>query len=174
MNKLKKGNLVSEITDKIKKAKGILFIDFKGLKVKELDEIRNNFKNATAEIKVLKNTLAQLSFKKSGYEEIPKVFIGSTAVVFENEDLFSSIKITKEFIKKYPLLKIKGGILENKILGIEEINRIANLPPKKQLLTQVVFLLNSPLLNLVNVLSSPMRNLVSILYNIKDKKEKNQ
>lgn len=140
-----KQQLVQEIRDKISGAKSVVLVDYRGLNVDEVTELRRKYSEAGVEYKVYKNTMMRFAFKEEGYEEFTNHLTGPNAIAISTEDPVIAAKVTNDFAKDHKKLELKAGIVEGDILDLEKITEIANLPSKEHLLTQVVIALNAPI-----------------------------
>lgn len=166
-----KRQIVEEIKEKVNKAQGIVLVDYRGLNVDELTQLRRNYREAGVDYKVYKNTMMRFAFKDAGYEEFNQHLTGPNAVAFGFEDPVQAAKITEEFAKKHEKLEIKAGIVDGKIIGIEEIKDLASLPSREVLIAQALGGLNAPITGFANVLQGTIRNLVYALNAVKEKQE---
>src|SRR5699024_11192595 len=120
-----KAQNVDEIKEKIEKAQSVVLVDYRGLNVSELTELRKKYREAGVEYKVYKNTMMRFAFKDSGLEELNEYLKGPSAVAFGYEDPVSPAKISAEFAKDNEKLEIKAGIVDGKVINPEEINNLA-------------------------------------------------
>lgn len=173
MRKKEKEELVFELKEKIARTKGMLFVDFRGLKTIEISSLRKNLKENKGELKVVKNSLILLAIKTNSGKKIEEILKGPTAFIFGFDDIVPLIKLVVNFKRKIASLKIKGAILEDEVFREEEIEKIASLPSKEELIAKIVFLFNSPLIKLINILINPLRQFIYVLEKIKLQKEEN-
>lgn len=166
-----KRQVVEEIKEKIAKSQSVVLVDYRGLNVDEVTQLRSKFREAGVDYKVYKNTLMRFAFKDTGYEEFNKYLTGPNAVAFGFNDPVSPAKVTSEFAKSHEKLEIKAGIVDGKIVGLEEIKRLADLPSREVLIAQVLGGFNAPIAGFVNVLQGTIRNLVYVLNAIREKQE---
>nr|WP_236910098.1 50S ribosomal protein L10 [Clostridium sp. Cult3] len=166
-----KKQIVAEITDKVNKAQGIVLVDYRGLKVEELTELRRNYREAGVDYKVYKNTMMRFAFEEAGFEEFNQYLTGPNAIAFGFEDPVQAAKITDEFAKKHDKLEIKAGIVDGKIIDVEEVKNLASLPSKEVLIAQALGGLNAPISGFANVLQGTIRNLVYALDAVREKQE---
>lgn len=166
-----KRQIVEEIKEKIKKSQSIVLVDYRGLNVDEVTQLRRKFREAGVDYKVYKNTLMRFAFKDAGYEEFNQYLTGPNAVAFGINDPVSPAKVTHEFAKDHEKLEIKAGIVDGKIVGLDEIKRLADLPSREVLIAQVLGGFNAPITGFVNVLQGTIRSLVYALNAIKEKQE---
>lgn len=158
--------------DKIFKNDGVYLIDYRGLSVNEMEELRNRIKELNANMKVIKNRLAVKYFEKENKEFGREIFNGPIAVAYTNENFTELAKIIVNFAKENKKIKIKSGFIENVFVDKEKIKSIAKLPGRDQLMSQLVFLMAMPLKKVGMILSSPLKNILILFKNLKDKKEK--
>ena len=166
-----KQQIVEEIKNKVNDAESVVLVDYRGLKVDELTELRRQYREAGVDYKVYKNTMMRFAFKEAGFEEFNQHLVGPNAIAFGFDDPIQVAKITDEFAKKHKKLEIKAGIVDGKIIGIDEIKSLASLPSKEVLIAQALGGLNAPITGFVNVLQGNIRNLVYALNAIVEKKE---
>lgn len=168
-----KKQIVQEIKEKIEKAQAVILVDYRGLNVEEVTELRKKYREAGVEYKVYKNTMMRFAFKDAGLEEFNNYLTGPNAVAFSYDDPVSAAKVSSEFSKGNDKLEIKAGIVDGKIIGFNEIKALADLPSREVLIAQVLGGLNAPITGFVNVLQGNIRNLVYALNAIKEKQESN-
>ncbi len=145
--------VVSEIEELAKKAKSIVLVDYRGLTVAQVTELRNSARNAGGIYKVYKNRLMKLAFENLGIEFPASDFEGTTAVLFHDTDEVAPAKIANEGAKKYGVLKLKSGYVSGKYYNTAEVTALANIPSREVLLGQLVGLLTSPMRSLAVGLS---------------------
>lgn len=165
-----KSQLVDEIKGKIESAQSLVLVNYRGLNVEEVTELRNKYREAKVEYKVYKNTMMVRAFEELGYDSITKFLKGPSAVAFSMEDPASAAKVTAEFLKTHDKLEIKSGLVDGKVISKEEVDSLAKLPSKEVLIAQVLYGLNAPIQGLVNVLNGNIRGLAVVLKAIADKK----
>lgn len=165
-----KKNIINDLESKIEKQKSIVFMDFTGVKVKELAKLRENLKENGSEMKVAKKSLMEIALKNKKIELDSKKLDGEVAMVFGYEDEIAPSKAVYQFSKENQKAKILGGFLENKFYEMADVIKLAELPSKEQLLGMLLGTLSAPATNLVGVLSGNMRKLVFALSQIKEKK----
>lgn len=156
----KKQQEVNEVVEKMNAANSLVVVDYLGLSVAEVTELRKQLREAGVEFKVIKNTIMRRALDSQELEYHEEVFQGPTAVAFGMEDAVAPAKILSDFAKKAEALELKGGILEGEVLSKEEIQQIAKLPNREGLLSM-----------LLSVLQAPVRN---VAYAVKAVAEKNE
>lgn len=163
---------VEEVAEKLRQAKSVFLTDFTGLNVEEINTLRKSFRRASVEYRVVKNTLARLSFRSAGYENLLEYLEGPTALAFGMDDPTAPAKVISEFAKTPDKPKIKACLFEGVFIGTDRISEITNLPSKEVLLAKILGGLNTPLTGLVLSLNSILRNFLYALESVKKLKEK--
>jgi len=143
----KKQQEVNEIVEKMNAANSLVVVDYLGLSVAEVTELRKQLREAGVEFKVIKNTIMRRALDSQEFEYHEEVFQGPTAVAFGMEDAVAPAKILSDFAKEAEALELKGGILEGKVLSKEEIKQIAKLPNREGLLSMLLSVLQAPVRN---------------------------
>jgi large subunit ribosomal protein L10 len=161
---------VKELKETFSKAKAIYFTEYHGLNVGDITKLRSEFFKADVEYKVAKNTLIKLAAQQNKISGLDEVLIGSTAIAIAYNEPVAPAKVIKEFTKDNDLPTVKGILFDGEFLPGEEFNKLADMPSKEELLSQLVAMLNSPLQKLASTLIAPMQNAVSALNNLKEKK----
>lgn len=169
-----KREIVEEIKEKISKAQSIVLVDYRGLNAEQLTELRKRYRSAGVEYKVYKNTMMRFAFKDAGYEEFNKYLEGPNAIAFGYDDPVQVAKITNEFAKENKNLEIKAGIVDGKVIDVQGVKSLAELPSREVLIAQVLGGFNAPLQGFVNVLQGTIRSLAIVLNAIKEKQEVQQ
>jgi large subunit ribosomal protein L10 len=170
-NKQQKKEIVDQLTDKLSKSKSAVFVDYKGLKVKEVEELRRECKKQNSEYLVAKKTLIKLAVDKSKIEGVNiKEMEGNLALVLGYEDEVSPAKTVKDFSKKYDALKMLSGVMEGKFIDKQMVKNLADIPSKPELYAKLVGSINAPVSGFVNVLRGNLRNLIYALNAIKESK----
>ena len=129
-----KKNEVSELAEKIKTAKLVLLADYRGVNVEDITSIRANLRKTNSEYKVIKNNNTRRALKECGYEGLDELLEGPTAVLLGYEDYLEPSKVIYEYTKDHDFYKIKGGIIDGKIVSAEEIITLAKLPSREVLI----------------------------------------
>jgi len=163
LTKAQKQKILEDLKEKIAKQKAIIFIDFSGLKVKDLSGLRRKLKAADCQLKVAKKTLMGIAFKGAKIEVEAKKLPGEVALVFGYKDPISPAKIVYQFAAMNPSLKILGGFFENKFRELEEIITLAQLPTREELLVRLVGSIQAPVSNFVRILEANIKGLITVL-----------
>lgn len=166
-----KSENVAEIKEKIDKSQSIVLVNYRGLNVEQLTELRERYREVGVEYKVYKNTMMRFAFKDSGFEEFNEYLKGPNGVAFGYEDPVQAAKIASEFAKDNEDLEIKAGIVDGNIIGLDAIKELAELPPREVLIAKVLGGLNAPIQGFANVLNGTMKGLVVALNAITEQKQ---
>jgi len=128
---------VSKLAVKMKEAKLILLADYRGINVADVTSLRNDLRNANAEYSVIKNNITRRALAECGLDGLDEQLEGPTAVIMTNEDYLEPTKAIYNFTKDHDFYKIKGGVVEGKVMSAEEIITLAKLPSREQLLSML-------------------------------------
>ena len=128
---------VQELAEKIGKAKLVLLTDYKGINVADVTAVRAKVRGAKAEYRVIKNNITSRAMEANNFEGLENVLEGTTAVILGYEDYLEPLKAIYEFAKDNDFYKIKGGIIENKVVPVEELLTLAKLPSRETLIAQL-------------------------------------
>lgn len=172
MARQEKINEVNELREIFKSNCGLIFTDHSGLKAEDAVRVRDKLIEINSYLRIIKNTLAIIAakdvYKDINIEEILK---GPTSIIVSSKDMISAAKVISDFSKDLDALKIKAGILENRLLDSEEMERLAKLPSREVLLANLMISIKSPIVKLINILDSLTRSLVFVLDAIREKKK---
>jgi len=166
-SKEQKKKIIDDLKEKITRQKAIVFIDFAGVKVEDMFNLRKNLKKVDSQLKVAKKTLINLALKDSGLKADIDKLEGEVGMVFGYKDEISSAKTIYQFSKKNPSLKILGGFFENEFKSAEDFIVLAQLPSKEELLVRLVGSISAPVSNFIRVLEGNLKGLVYILSKLK-------
>ena len=128
---------VEKLAAEIKTAKIVLLTDYRGITVSDVTALRNDLRNANAEYKVIKNNITKRALDLNGENELDNLLEGPTAVVIGQQDYLEPAKAIYNFTKTHEFYKIKGGIIEGKVMTAEEIITLAKLPSRQELLSKL-------------------------------------
>ena len=152
--------IVDDIAGKFKAAASVVVVDYRGLNVAQVTELRKQLREAGVEFKVYKNSLTRRATEIAGVDAINEFLVGPNAVAFSNEDVVAPAKIINDFAKKNEQLEIKAGIIEGNVSSAEDVKALAELPSREGLLSM-----------LLSVLQAPIRNLALAAKAVADQKE---
>ncbi len=143
----KKQALVDEITEKFKNSPSTIIVDYRGLSVAQVTELRKQLRDAGVEFKVYKNSMTRRAAEAASITGLEEFLTGPNAVAFGSEDVVAPAKILNEFAKSNEALEIKAGVLEGNFVSAEEVKALAELPSREGLLSMVLSVLQAPIRN---------------------------
>ncbi|MCM3703428.1 50S ribosomal protein L10 [Paenibacillus sp. FSL R5-0527] len=155
-----KQEAVDVLTAKLRESATTVVADYRGLNVAQVTELRKQLREAGVEFQVLKNTLVRRATAAAELSELDEVLTGPTAIAFSTEDAVAPAKILSDFAKKNDALKVKGGVVEGRVVGVDQIKALADLPSREGLLSM-----------LLSVLQAPMRNFALAVKAVAEKEE---
>lgn len=161
---------IAEFTEKLKNSEVAIATKYMGIKVEQVTDLRKKLRAAGVEFKVYKNTLVRLALRELGLEPAADFMEGPMAWAF-SKDPATPAKILKQYANEVKFVSMAGGILSGKVVNKDQLMALASLPPREQLLAQVVGVIAAPLSKLAGVLNALPRNLVSVLDQIRRQKE---
>ncbi|MEA2098025.1 MAG: 50S ribosomal protein L10 [Patescibacteria group bacterium] len=172
ITKQDKEKIVKNLSDKFSKAKSIIFLGFKGLTVKEDNELRNKLRGEDIDYKVARKTLIKRGLKDVNIEGAEDLELeGPISMAVSYDDEVAPARLANEYAKTNKKLKLLGGYVSNKYLDVVEIKALSLLQGKDQLRAQLVGTINAPVSGFVNVLAGNIRGLVNVLKAIEDNKK---
>jgi large subunit ribosomal protein L10 len=170
MNRTEKAAMLQTLEGEMAQSKNAILFGFAGLKVPEVTELRRQVRGTNSKYLVVKNTIALRATKGTALESVAKHFVGDTAIAFNEKNPVALAKVLTAFAKINPKLVFKGGLIEGQPVAAAEIQAIADLPTREQLVSKLLFLIQSPMRRLVTVLNGPVRNLAVVMHQIADQK----
>ena len=164
MLKEKKEQIINELADSLGRCSIAIATDYRGLTAKEITQLRRRLSELDVEYRVVKNTLARFAAEKADREKLHDFLVGPLAIAFSYEDVTKPARVLSEYIRSSSsVLRIKGGLLGDRLLSPAEISILATAPPKDVLLAQLVGQLQAPIQNLHSVLNAPLRGFMNVI-----------
>ena len=170
-NREQKAEAISVVSDSIGQATNAFLISFKGITVPQVTELRKQVRETGSKYVVVKNTLALIGVKDSPLTKLEKHFTGMTAVAYNKTDAVALAKVLTKFAKEVPVVQFKAALLGGQPVAASEIQNIANLPSREELLAKLLYLMQHPIRGLAVVLNGTIRNFAVVLDQIAKQKE---
>lgn len=163
MNRTGKEQIIKEMQDVITTYTSFYFVDYKGLKVKEISALREKIKESKGAIRVVKNTLLKKATEDTTLKSVEQFFQGPTAIAWSGNDPIPLAKTLTSFAKDNPNLKIKGGFVEGNLLSENDVLALSKLPGINEIRSQIIGMLQAPMSKLIGILKAPGRNVAVCL-----------
>ncbi len=171
LNREEKILVVKELCEEFKKSTGIVLTDYQGLDVDAINQVRNNLREKDIKYKVYKNTLIRRAAGEVGLDDLSKNLSGCTAIAFSKDEPILVVKLLHQFYQQNKeIFKLKRALVEGKIFFGDQLDTIANLPTKEELLSKLLGNMKFPITSLVFILKSPISGLVNVIDQIRKQK----
>ena len=171
LNIFQKKELVEKLAKELTDVEISFLVDYKGLTVSQVTELRAKLREAGAQMAVVKNTLMRLAAKGTSSEVLIDLFKGPNAIIISKDDPVAPAKVISDFLKTNEKMQLKGAAFGGKLLSEEDVAQLAKMPSKEELLAKLVYTLNAVPTNLVNVLAGVPRSFLNVLNAVKDQKD---
>lgn len=163
---------LNALAEQLQNSKSAMIVSFNKLTVSKDQEFRNQLREAGAKYQVVKNTIARLAVKGTPYEDASEHFKGVTAIAWTENDPVVLSKAVSKFVKSNAdFYTFKAGIVEGKVVNLAQVEAIASLPSKEELISQLLYVINAQAQRIVTVINAVPRDLASVIKQIGDKKE---
>jgi large subunit ribosomal protein L10 len=163
LTRTEKATELEQLEGAFKGADSAILLDYKGLDVPQVTELRRQVRAAKGSYRVVKNTLAKRALKGTQFEVLGQFFQGTTAIAYTGTDPVALAKTLTTFAKTAPSLTIKAAVVQGRAIQAAEVTDLANLPGKPELYAKLLFLLNAPMVRLVTVLNAAPQALLNVL-----------
>lgn len=169
MKKDEKAKVINDLGQSLQNAQTALLVDYRGLKVEELRELRRQLRAVSATMKIVKNTLAKRTVDQTRFMSLQPEFKGPTALIYSDDQCLDFIKIITKFQDTHPIMNYRSGVFDGVLFTAESVPDLIALPPKEQLLAKIIGSLQSPVRTMIAALQAPVSNIVSILKQISER-----
>ena len=163
VSKARKEEVLSVYADWLKKSQAVIMVEYTGVKMKDLDNIRAKVRDAGGEFHILKNTLARRAFADNGLNVPQEYLVNSTAVSFAFTDPASTAKALSDATKGNEFIKVKGGFMDGQVLSSDQVKALASMPPLPVVRAQLLGVLQAPAGKLVRTIAEPARGLAAVI-----------
>ena len=165
-----KETLVEEIKDRFAGSQAVILVDYRGLSVKELQQLRVKLRETGAELTVYKNSLTEIAMRELALPSLTDYLAGPTAFIFTGEDPVAPAKALTAFAKAHKALELKGGLVENQVVDADGVKAIASLPSREELIAKLLGTMLNPIAGFARVLNGPVEAFARTVSAVADQK----
>lgn len=170
MNKQEKVTEIERLTEALKGGPPAILVNQHGLTVNQISSLRSKIRATSSRYRVIKNRLALRALKETPLEGLTEHLKGPTAIAYSQAEPAPMAKVIDEFAREHKGLEVKGGFVDGRVVGPDEIKILADLPPKPILVARLLSVLNAPMSKLLSVMNAPVRDLAIVMNEIAKKK----
>ncbi|HSG45638.1 MAG TPA: 50S ribosomal protein L10 [Anaerolineales bacterium] len=163
ISKTRKNEILATYTDWLKKSEAVILVEYTGVTMKNMDDIRAKIRETGGEFHVLKNTLARRAFADNGMDFPQEYLLNSTAVSFAFSDPASTAKALSDASKGIEFIKVKGGFMDGQVLDADQVKALASMPPLPVVRAQLLGVLQAPAGKLVRTIAEPARGMAAVI-----------
>ncbi len=171
MSKELKKLIVNELISDYKGVNNFIVVSFKGVNTQQANVLRKDLSEKNIKLKVVKNSLASIALKEIGVPALGQILEGPSAITASDNDPVILTKVLTKWSKEISSLKIVGGLVDGEMLSLDDIKTLSAIPSREVVLTQIVFAIQAPMVQLANVFNATASSLCRVLHAIKEKKE---
>ena len=171
MSKELKKLVVNELISDYKGVNNFIVVSFKGVNTQQANVLRRDLSEKDIKLKVVKNSLASIALKEIGVPALGQILEGPSAITASDNDPVILTKVLTKWSKEISSLKIVGGLIDGEMLSLDDIKTLSAIPSREVVLTQIVFAIQAPMVQLANVFNATASSLCRVLHAIKEKKE---
>jgi large subunit ribosomal protein L10 len=165
-----KQTAVAEIKERFNAAESVLMIDYRGLSVKEMQELRRELRANGSDVKIYKNSLTEIAIRELALPNMDELLEGPTAFVFVSEDPVAPAKALTTFAKAHKALELKGGFVDNQVVNADGLKAIATLPSREELIAKLLGTMQNPIVGFARVLNGPVEAFARTVQAVADQK----
>lgn len=171
MERNQKIELLNRLKEDLKGIDSVFLCNFKGLTVEKDTDFRRQVRDSGSKYEVVKNTVLKLAFEDSEFSTLDEHLKGNTALAYNKEDIVAIAKLISEFATKNDQFEFKAGVVQGKLIDIDDLKTLASLPSKDVLISKLMYMLNFPIQGFATALNGVLRNAVVVLDQIAKQKE---
>lgn len=171
MNTSEKAEIISQIVKNLNESTAVFLVDYNGINVEDINGLRSKFKEANITYKVYKNTLFNRAMKEvGGYDKLENLLKGMTGYIFTGENYVAAAKIIKDYSSDKSKFSLKGCYIESDFFEADQLNTIASMPTKDEIMSGIVRAVAAPASGIVGAINAVMRDIVTLVDEISKKK----